>query len=304
MMPRPLPHRVRLSLALVLSLVLPRSAPAKETPRDQTAAARAFAKGSELFQRRDYLGAIEAFEEAYGLRAHFLVQCNIARCHEWSGDLVQAAEHYRRCLDEGGANSAMGPRAKQALRQVESRMTWVQVDSPGGGGTIHVDGRSMGNAPGRVPMNPGTHLVEVRRPSATPASLTIKTRGGEQRSVTLIPRDLTAPREQSAAGRSSGRPLRPRWFWGGVVLTAALAAAATGCGIWTLQGRDDYEVHPTEGGYEQAVNRRLLTNVLWGATAAAAGASGILFFYTDFSRGETSAGRAAAAVHLGVGGRF
>src|SRR5512137_1480412 len=137
------------------------------------AAERAFAKGTDLFKKRDYIGAIEAFEEAYRLRPHFMVQCNIARCREWSGDFVGAGENYRRCLDEGARGTSDGERAEISLNEVQGKITWLKVQSPPPGGTIYVDGRSIGPTPASVPVNPGTRVVEVRRPNATPATVTV-----------------------------------------------------------------------------------------------------------------------------------
>jgi hypothetical protein len=293
--------------ALLCALLsLPTLAAAKDSKTSTTAAARAFAKGSDLFNKRDFVGAIEAFEEAYRLRPHFMVQCNIARSYEWSGNVVQAAVRYRRCLKEGATGSEMGAKAEQALKDVERRITWVQVDSPGAGGTIYVDGRASGITPRRVPVNPGAHVVEVRRANATPASSTVQTRGGEQRSVSLVPVELTPiVRENppsSQPSSSSRRRVHRAWFWATAATTVALAAAATGLGIATLKARSSYEEHPTEDGYQTAINRRLLTNVFWGLAGAAAVSSTVLFFYTDFS-GERRA-PAVTSLSVGVRGTF
>ena len=264
-------------------------------------AEQAFAKGTELFKQRDYLGAIEAFEEAYRLRPHFMVQCNIARCREWSGDFVGAAENYRRCLDEGARGTKEGESAEASLNEVQGKITWLKVQSPAPGGTIYVDGRAVGPTPGNVGVNPGTRVVEVRRPNATPATVTIKTHGGEHRTLTLAPIDLKQVTPPASGPTTKRKRLRPVWFWATAATTVALAATAMGLGIATLKARDDFEGSPTEDGYQKAVNLRLATNVMWGLTAAAAGASTALFFYTDFSRARF---RDAMAVSLGVGGRF
>jgi hypothetical protein len=298
-----------LVVCTIAVLVSARPSSARKRP-DDSAAARAFAKASDLFMQRDFVGAIEAFEEAYRLRPHFMVQCNIARCHEWSGNYVQAAERYRRCLKEGGKGSETGDRAEKALEAVEARITWVRVESAAGG-TVYVDGRRSGSAPGRVAINPGTRVIEVRRPNATPASATITTRGGEQRSVTLeaveiAPRVIHDPASQPA---SQPVPVRSRrvvhraWFWTTAALTVALAAAATGMGVATLQARDSYEEHPTKDGCDTALSYRIATNVLWGLTAAAGVTSTVLFFYTDFSGDKGRAGE-TLTLGLGVSGTF
>ena len=252
-------------------LVVAQPTQARTEPANGTTdtAARAFARGTALFKEYNYLEAIEAFEEAYRLQPHFLVQCNIARCYERSGNLVKAAESFRRCLNEGAAASPNGERVRDALLQVEKRIAWILVQSPGQGGVIYVDGRPMGAAPAQIPLNPGLRVIEVRRVGAAPATTTIKTRGGEKRTVSLIPVDLTQGTTRPAtASMKRKRNLSSIWFWTAASLTVALAGAAVALGIDTLGARQEYEDHPTGATYDSAVNRRLLTNVFWGLAFA------------------------------------
>ena len=95
-----------------------REAIAQEGGDDKTApeASRAFAKGTQLFKERKFVNAVAAFELAYRLRPHFMVQCSIARCYQNMNDMLKAAEHYQRCLDEGGKDAAMGERVKASLK--------------------------------------------------------------------------------------------------------------------------------------------------------------------------------------------
>ncbi len=276
-----------------------RTEPAKEA-KDK--AVRAFERGTALFKEYNYLEALEAFEEAYRWQPHFLVQCNIARCYERSGNLVKAAEYFRRCLKEGGAGAAMGDRVRSALLQVEKRITWILVQSPGHGGIIYVDGFPIGAAPAQIPLNPGIRVIEVRRVGAAPATTTIKTRGGEKRTAILIPIDLNQEATRTATvPMKKKRSLSSIWFWAAASLTVGLAGTAIALGIDTLGARQEYEDHPTVAAYDTAVNRRLITNVFWGLTFAAAGASTLLFFYTDFSRSGSPRPDSHRPVALGVG---
>ncbi|MFH1131450.1 MAG: hypothetical protein V1754_08950, partial [Pseudomonadota bacterium] len=70
--------------------VWPQGLGAEPSKENEKEAAKAFALGSRLFEEQKYAGAIEAFQRAYDLKPHFLVQCNIARCHEFSKDMVKA----------------------------------------------------------------------------------------------------------------------------------------------------------------------------------------------------------------------
>jgi hypothetical protein len=272
---------------------------------DDKTAASAFARGTELFEKRDYIGALEAFEEAYRLKPHFMVQCNIARCYEESGDLVQSKTHYQRCLDEGGASNAeISKRARKALADVQGRIVRLTVASPGKGGTLHVDGRAAGKAPGDVLVNPGTHVVEVHREGASPASATITVRAGETRELSLIPADVPIEPTPTPPPSRGHRTLKQHWFWIATALTAAFGAATIGLGVSTIKARDSYLQSKTEDDYNAAVNRRMLTNVFVGLTAAAAGTATTLFFFTDFRRSASPERDSALTLGVGLQGRF
>jgi hypothetical protein len=288
----------------------------KKTP---DAAAAAFAKGKQLFEEHKYVEAVEAFDEAYRLKPHFLVQCSIARCYENLNDFVRATEHYRRCLDEGGGTTPMAKRVNDSLQAVEAQIAKVEVTCKEPGGEVFVDGRSHGLTPQSVPINPGPHVVEVRREGARPARTTLKIQGGERRAVSFDLVDLRyAPSAEKEVAPPpppvkvvddqpeppSRRRVRPVWFWAAAGATVALAVTGTALGIKTLAARSSYESDPTEEGLDTFLNYRLITNVVWGVTAAAAAGSTVLFFYTDFKGRSRDSGTHATLVGVGLRGSF
>lgn len=307
------PPRSLVLLGSILIVLVSRPAVAQDAARAKEASS-AFAEATKLYKQSRYVNAIAAFERAYELRPHFMVQCSIARCHENLSNVVKAAGHYQRCLDEGAAKAKMGDKVRASLKAAEARITWLRVTSPGKGGALFVDGEKVGTAPGRVPLNPGKHAVEVRREGARPDQTSVQTLGGEQLNVTLTPLELRAARPQPEATRPvpSAPPTRRRlpqvWFWGAAGATVVLAVVGTVLGVQTLGLRSDYEEDPTEGGYNDFVGRRLATNLVWAATALAAGGSTLLFFYTDFGWMKKEAAAVApgdnVALGLGLRGTF
>jgi hypothetical protein len=311
------------ALLFALALLAPDLATARRRrPRHKPAAAapgqkeseQAFAKGRQLFKARDFVGALEAFEEAYRLSPHFLMQCNIARCLERLTDMVRAAKHFKQCLQEGGSRGKQAAKIQASLAQVESRITWVTVNSSGKGGAIYVDGKQVGRAPLRIALNPGSRLIEVRRRGASPASMTVSTHGGETRTLDLAPKELALPPstlathpEQPDGGQTPEPPKRRKgvhqaWFWTVVGITAGCVVAAAVTGSQALKMRDDYEASPTREGYNNAKDRRLLANIFWGMTAAAAVSGTVLVFFTDF-RGDRRRD-ASTAFGVGITGTF
>jgi hypothetical protein len=291
-------RRVLILGALGLSLSSGR-ARAEEDP-----SSAAFAEGKARFRRGDFAGALTELEHAYRLRPHHTIRCSVATCLENLGRLVEAAEGYRRCLREGAEGTAMSTEVRASLQRVESRVTWVSVtEDPGA--SIRVDGAALGPTPGRFPLNPGCHVVELQRQGATTRVLTVQTAGGEQ--LTLGARPGPAPQLAAASPvwpdppppRRSRRRLMPAWFWSAVGITAGLVGASIALSAQTVQQRSEYESRPTQEAYQSFTNLRLATNIFWSFAAAAAGTSTVLFFYTDFGGKEGRDERRAM-----IGGRM
>ena len=273
----------------------------------QSEAAESFARGKALFAKNEYAAAVAAFERAYSLRPHHAVQCSIALCYEQMNRFVEAAAHYRRCLEEGAKDTPKAKQVQQSLAGVEARTSWIEVKSPGAGGAVHVDGVPLGPAPRRVPLDPGRHVIEVRREGAKPASVTLRLIGGEERAVELAPRELKVepaplppppPPKKKPVEREG---LRTVWFWTAVALTGALGVAAGVMGGLTYKAHGDYDDAPTKQGYDTFVERRLITNILAGGAAAAGITGTVLFFYTDFGSRERTDDDVAL---IGIRGTF
>jgi len=295
-------------LAACLAGLLGADAQANED--DAVTAKKAFDRATKLFEDNKYVEAVESFELAYRLRPHFRVQCSIARCYQIMGDAVEAVQHYKRCLSEGADKSPMKGDIEKMLKDSEALITWINVRSPGGGGKIYVNDMERGQAPGRVAINPGTHVIRVEREGATPATAKIRTLGGEERDLTLIPvasgADKPKPDKPKPDKPKPGprKRLAPLWFWTAVGATAALAVGTIVAGVMTRQARDAYNDDPTRDGLDSFKSRKLTTNVLFGTTLAAAAAGTALFFFTDFKGKERPAERDAFLFGVGLRGTF
>lgn len=294
----------RLVVAILLLHGLPLPAWGQTTPDAARQASQAFAEASKLFDQADYVGAIEAFTKAYSLRPHFSVLCNIALSHERLGDMIRAASFYNRCFAEGADKSENAEAVRNSIKRVEGRVAWFEVTAPAPGGEVHVDGKAMGSTPRRVALNPGQHVIEVRRAGAEPAREAVSIRGGEQRTLELVPKP-TAESRPSGPEKPvpSRRRLHPVWFFGTTGLAVVFGVVATVLGVQTLSLKSDYEAGPTRELYDSGRTRRLLTNLFWAGAAASAGASTVLFFYTDFGRLRGGAER-SDRVSFGIQGTF
>jgi PEGA domain len=320
----------RFIVLVVLSLLI--AAPTQAKRKGE--AARAYDEGERLYKETDYEGAIKAFTRSHSLHPHYLITCNIARCHERLSDMVKAAESYRRCLTEGGGASGQAAAIRKAMESVETQIAWIRITTSGGHGTAYVDGKRFGATPKRVALNPGTHRIEVRRKGAQPAVATIEADIGEKRTVELTPKakaataatvDPTQEEESGEGDEGDGdgdgdgqtgdgteedepRGLSQLWFWSAAAVTVGLAIVGTVFGVQTLEANDAYNEEPTEAGYNDVIDKRLLTNVFLGLALGVAATSTVLFFYTDFSGGKQSADlggpQQGMTLGLGLAGRF
>lgn len=269
-------------------------------------ASQAFAEASKLFDQADYVGAVEAFTRAYNLRPHFSVLCNIALSHERLGDMIRAASFYNRCYSEGAEKSENAEAVRNSIKRVEGRVGWFEVSAPSPGGEVYVDGKVVGSTPRRVPLNPGQHVIEVRRQGAEPARETVTVRGGEQRALELNPRQLAESRPVVGPDKPapSRRRLHPAWFFATSGLAVAFGVVGTVFGVRTLATKSDYDAGPTRELYDRGRNQRLLTNLFFAGAAASAGSATVLFFFTDFGRLRRGGPERSDSVSFGVQGTF
>src|SRR5262249_27345715 len=130
-------------------------------------AKRHFQAGVKLFQSGDFRGALGEFEASHRLRPVAEVQFNIALADAALGRDLDAIAAFQRFLD--GKASAL-PAARKA--DVERRITTLRARLGGlaltvdpEDSTVFVDGRELAVTPsGPLPLDPGIHVLQVRRP--------------------------------------------------------------------------------------------------------------------------------------------
>jgi len=74
--------------------------------------------------------------------------------------------------------------------------------------------------------------------------------------------------------------LSPIWFWAGAAITLGLAGTSIASSLDTIHQHDVFLRDPTNAGASDGRSAQLRTNILWGATAAAAAATvlvGVVF---------------------------
>jgi hypothetical protein len=186
--------------ALALStLALPatstRSALAQSAADKATARGLAL-EGIELFKKEKYAEALDKLQRAQQLFDAPTHLIYIARCQVKLGQIVEAAEAYRKLTrtnlgaDPPQAFKDAVANAKKELPEIEPRIAGLRIDvepSNVGGLELEIDGIAVSSVIVGVdrPSNPGKHRVLARAPGYKPAEASIELQPGEKKAISL-----------------------------------------------------------------------------------------------------------------------
>lgn len=241
------------------------------------AARRAVRRAEALFSAHNFGGALTEFERAYELLdgdpRQAAVLNNIAVCHERMFRYELALAFYRRYLAEAAPTAADRTEVQAIVAALDNLLGTleIRVDTAA---EIWVDHHYVGEAPGRVRIPAGTHLVELRAPVAEAARRELRIAAGQ---TTLAEFELRR--------LSQFRGLDPAFFWFGSALTLAAVTTGTVLGLNALaqSDREQSRVEMAEDPDLGAVRRRAMAADLAFGTAAVFGvSSAVLFFLTDW----------------------
>lgn len=141
------------------------------TPESLAAARALFNEGIELEKDDQWEAALERFEKVAAVKMTPQVRFHVALCHEKLGRLVDAVNGFELAEQEA---RAAGDRARDVLRNapkraeaLRARVAHVVIHVEGTIRTskITIDGKAVALAlvDSGIPVDPGDHLVEVRR---------------------------------------------------------------------------------------------------------------------------------------------
>ena len=249
-----------------------------------------YARGVERAERRDFSGALEAFETAYRISPHYAVLYNIGQAHIELGEPVQAITALEAYLDEGAGQISQEreqeTRDQVAVQRTRTASLSVVVDAPGA--TLELDGVELGTTGLNRPLlvSAGRHTVSVRAPGRAPATREIHLGSEETSSIVL---SLLPLADQTAALRvapaSTPRPPPPAAaptppdpdtlvtspsakYWGYALAGAGLVTGGVAIGYYFYNRRrygqwqaedHDLETNPPLDDYRQ---RQLANNEL------------------------------------------
>jgi tetratricopeptide (TPR) repeat protein len=204
-----------LVVAIAAGLLVARAAPAAADPKDD--AKKLLGKGDELLKKGDYYAkrkkpdkavaeyerALAAYQLAYDLVTDSRIYFPIAAAEEKLGRHLEAVDHYKKVLIEGGEtlDETLRERANagiENLKQFLGVLTLVVVPDDA---AITVDGIDVGVSPLPEPqiLAPGEHTVAVTAEGYTPyeIKLTLEAGSESERTIELeeIPVIVEPPRK-------------------------------------------------------------------------------------------------------------
>ncbi len=194
------------SIAVLLSLVALLSAqPAAANDAADTVQAH-FDRGVALFEKDDFVGALEAFESADRDRHLPAIVYNIARTRESLGQTQAAIDAYEAYVAEAGAQGEFLTAATVAITSLKARSTKLRIDTDPPAAAVRIDGVLLREAsPATVWVLRGNHRIEVQFAEWSAGRDVVASGSGDQATVRLDrPKPPAPPRAQPRESAGQG----------------------------------------------------------------------------------------------------
>lgn len=241
--------------------------------QDDLAAAKAhYSKATRLYEVGEYHQALDEFKAAHLAKPDPSFLYNIAQCHRQLGDFEQAVTMYKRFLT-ASPNAANRTEVEKRVADLEADLAARKRTAAAQSPAAPVATQPAASAPAPISTTPSP--ISSSRPA--PPTTASESPG------TALPTAAIAAVAEPTRAASSLRYLR----WVGAGVTVALAGSAIVSGLSASSRFDNLKSScgaTSAGCGASDVNglksRALLTNVLWGAAAAAAVGTGVVFYLT------------------------
>lgn len=158
-----------------------------QSPSDETKARTLFGEGNALYDRGDYVGALEAYRSSYALAKYPVILFNLGLVHAKLGRSVEAVAAMERVL---AAPGRLKPRritkAREVLAAQRARIAELRLACSEDGATVLVDGREVGTTPlASLRVAEGRRVLMVRKEGYRAEYAEVKAKGGAEQPVTI-----------------------------------------------------------------------------------------------------------------------
>jgi hypothetical protein len=268
---------------------------------DGDAARAAFGEGVERFAEGDYEEAARAFARANELKPSWKLEFNIGQCHAALKEYGLAIEAFERYLSVGGDDVPASRRddVLAELRRLREMVGVLMISGPDGI-EVYVDDVFRGVTPidAGVLVPAGVpHRVRAVDGGVERLDREATVRGGGEVTIEVSVDDEPPAEEQEGDGTPGKDGLRPIYFWIGVGATAVFGATTLGLELGLGGKIDELEDDPEDGDARSSAESMQRANYAFiGLTGAAAIASVVLAFFTDFGGPESPGDGAEVAL--------
>ncbi len=276
-----------------------------EDPQSREALER-FEDAERIFEQGDYRGALAEFQRIYELlEGHpnrYFVLFNLGRAYEELHRYDRAIEMYRRYLREGGAEADGRADVEASLRALERLLGTVEIAIEGPErAEVWLGEWQVGEAPGRISVPGGQHVIEIRAEGFEPQRREIEVAARQEVRI-----------EVAMARLSDFRGITPAVFTTTSVLAVASLGVAIGLSAHSLALHNDAEgcatrvscVLDPQARQREIRDVALAADVSYGIAGVFAVTSVVLVFLTDWEGRPAPSDEASVSVLPGFGRDF
>jgi hypothetical protein len=182
---------------------------------DSDPARRKFDEGIAALKAEDFPGALTAFEASYRIRKKASVLYNIAMCQKALFRYTEAIATLEKLVRDSPAGEVDTARAEEieaALRSLRDQVGRIAITVDVDGATVLLDGRVSGGTPLKdaVMVDPGRHVVEVRKEGFSDFRQEIELSVGEAREMAVSLVEVPARDASPPAGTAQETPVEER----------------------------------------------------------------------------------------------
>lgn len=275
------------------TLCISHSAAAQDS-RQRAAAAEAYDRGTTDYMTGNYAEAARWFETAHRMAPAPAALMQAIRAHQKAENIARAATLADRLQTDYPGEAQAVQYAEQILAEAVPNLFRVDVVCTG----CEIDLDEVGQQGKTLYVEPDTHHTIVARFSTGEVSRDVSGSAGDDTTLQITAPaariDTSDDGEPSSNAASESKGLPPLVTFIGAGVTGALLIATIVSGVDTNAGVDEYERVRSRELYDAGHAKEVRTNVLIGATAVCAAATGVIaLLFTDWSSEEEADTHAA-----------
>jgi hypothetical protein len=304
------PRALSATLLLASLCLAPRAAHA-----DSVTAEALFQSGRAALDKGDAKVACDRFEESYRLEPKPGTALNLGNCREQLGQVASAWQRFQEAAQTLPADDSRQAIAKERAAALATKVPKLGLRLPedAQGWVVLRDGAELGSASLNLalPVDPGSHQIEVRAPGHAPWHTSVDLALGEQREVALMagkPNAAISGAQGPSAHSSTSSRKTVGWVLGGVGVAGVATSLITGAMVISKSSTVDSECADkrcSQSGLDAADSGRSLSTVSTIAAVVGVASLGVGIYFLVSDDGDKRAAtpvlrRSAGQTRFGV----